>query len=205
LQSRMGSGEEGGLRPITADSTPEQLTEFFNANGRPTESGDYKFEGLPEGMELDTERLTERNAVLHQVGLSQSQYETVMGLYVEEMNMVQDTLQTNQAGVREATETALRDEWGNDFDKNIKSVAAVADRFGVKEELLASGVINNKAVMDMLYKVSLSTSEDGIVKSKDSGYNRQDELKQVRQQLSKLAFNHPDRDALRKKQVRLSS
>ncbi|GAG11787.1 unnamed protein product, partial [marine sediment metagenome] len=79
LQSKIGSHDEGGIKPISAESTPEELTEFYNANGRPENASDYSFDGLPEGMELDTERLTERNAGLHQLGLSQSQYEGVMG------------------------------------------------------------------------------------------------------------------------------
>jgi len=204
LQSRMGSGEENGLKAPTAESTPEELSEFYNAAGRPETAGDYKFDGLPEGMELDTERLTERNAAIHAAGLSQSQYETVMGLYTEEMNMVQDQLQMNQANIRNETEVALKDEWGTDYDKNIKSVAAVADRFGVKEELISSGVINQQFIMKMLHQVHLSTSEDGIVKAANSGYNRADEYKQVMAQLAALPYNHPDRAALQAKQVKLS-
>lgn len=204
LQSRMGSGEVGGLKPPTAESTPEELAEFYNAAGRPEASGDYKFDGLPEGMDLDTERLTERNAALHEAGLSQSQYETVMGLYVEEMNMMQDNLQTSQAQVRESTETALRDEWGNDYDRNMKSVKSVAERFGVKDTLIETGLVNHKPIIDLLFKTHLSTSEDGIVKPKESGYNRKDELKQVMAQLRKLPFNHPDRRALQEKQLKLN-
>ena len=204
LQSRMGSGEEGGLKAPTAESTPEELAEFFNAAGRPESAGDYKFDGLPEGMELDTERLTERNAAIHAAGLSQSQYETVMGLYTEEMNMVQDQLQMNQANVRNETEVALKEEWGTDYDKNLKSVAAVADRFGVKDALLETGLINHKPVLDMLMKVHLSSSEDGIVKAADSGYNRAEEYKQVMAQLASLPYNHPDRSALQAKQIKLS-
>ena len=204
LQARMGSNAEGGLKPISVDSTPEELTEFFNANGRPAESGDYKFDGLPEGMELDTEKLTERQAGLHQLGLSQAQYEGVMGMHIAEVNEIQDNLQTNQANIRAATEESLRSEWGTDFDKNVKSVAAVAERFGIKDELISTGTINQEFIMKMLHNVSLSTSEDGIVKSKDSGYNRAEELKTVRAQLNKLEYGHPDRRALQEKQVRLS-
>jgi len=204
LQSRMGSAEEGGLKAPTAESTPEELNEFYDAAGRPESPGDYKFDGLPEGMELDTERLTERNAAIYAAGLSQSQYETVMGLYTEEMNMVQDQLQLNQATIRNETEANLKAEWGTDYDKNLKSVAAVADRFGVKEDLIKSGVINQEFVMKMLHQVHLSTSEDGIVKAADSGYNRQEEYKSVMQQLATLPYNHPDRAALQAKQVKLS-
>jgi hypothetical protein len=204
LQSKIGSHEEGGIKPISADSTPEELTEFYNANGRPLEAGDYKFDGLPEGMELDSEKLTERNAGLHQLGLSQSQYEGVMGMHIAEVNSIQDNLQQNQANIREATETALNEKWGADYDKNVKSVAAVADRFGIKDDLIKSGVVNQQFIMEMLHQVHLSTSEDGIVKSKDSGYNRADEKKLVMQQLRDLPRNHPDRDALQRKQVELS-
>ena len=204
LQSRMGSAEAGGLKAPTAESSPEELAEFYNASGRPEAAGDYTFDGLPEGLELDTERLTERNAAMHDAGLSQSQYETVMGLYTQEMNMVQDQLQTNMTNVRNESEIALKAEWGTDYDRNLKSVAGVADKFGVKDALLETGLINHKPILDMLYKVSLSTSEDGIIKTPDSGYNRKDELKTVMAQLRSLPFNHPDRTALQKRQIKLS-
>ncbi len=204
LQSRMGSAEAGGLKAPTAESSPEELAEFYNASGRPEAAGDYTFDGLPEGLELDTERLTERNAAMHEAGLSQSQYETVMGLYTQEMNMVQDQLQTNMTNVRNESEIALKAEWGTDYDRNLKSVAGVADKFGVKDALLETGLINHKPILDMLYKVSLSTSEDGIIKTPDSGYNRKDELKTVMAQLRSLPFNHPDRSALQKRQIKLS-
>ena len=204
LQSRMGSAEVGGLKAPTAESSPEELAEFYNASGRPEAAGDYTFDGLPEGLELDTERLTERNAVMHAAGLSQTQYEAVMDLYTQEMNLMHDNLQTNMTTVRNESEIALKQEWGTDYDRNLKSVANVAEKFGVKDALLETGLINHKAVLDMLYKVSLSTSEDGIVKNPDSGYDRKNELKTVMAQLRSLPFNHQDRPALQKRQIALS-
>lgn len=205
LQSRMGSGEIGGLKAPTAESSPEELAEWYAASGRPETAGDYTFDGLPEGLELDTERLTERNAAMHAAGFSQSQYEVAMGLYTQEINMIHDNLHTNMTNVRNSSEAALKQEWGTDYERNLKSVAAVAERFGVKDALLETGLINHKAVLDMLYKVSLSTSEDGIVKSAESGYNRTDELKAVMQQLRSLPYNHPDRSALQQRQLKLSA
>jgi hypothetical protein len=204
LQSRMGSAEVGGLKAPTAESSSEELAEWYNASGRPESAGDYTFDGLPEGLELDTERLTERNAVMHAAGLSQTQYETVMDLYTQEMNLMHDNLQTNMTNVRNESEIALKQEWGTDYDRNLKSVANVAEKFGVKDALLETGLINHKAVLDMLYKVSLSTSEDGIVKNPDSGYDRKNELKTVMAQLRSLPFNHQDRPALQKRQIALS-
>jgi hypothetical protein len=141
---------------------------------------------------------------MHAAGLSQTQYETVMDLYTQEMNLMHDNLQTNMTTVRNESEIALKQEWGTDYDRNLKSVAAVADRFGVKDALLETGLINHKPILDMLYKVSLSTSEDGIVKNPDSGYDRKNELKTVMAQLRSLPFNHQDRPALQKRQIALS-
>lgn len=204
LQSRMGSAEVGGLKAPTAESSPEELAEWYTASGRPETAGDYTFDGLPEGLELDTERLAERNAVMHAAGLSQTQYEDVMDLYTQEMNLMHDNLQTNMTTVRNESEIALKQEWGTDYDRNLKAVANVAEKFGVKDALLETGLINHKAVLDMLYKVSLSTSEDGIVKNPDSGYDRKNELKTVMAQLRSLPFNHQDRPALQKRQIALS-
>jgi len=67
LQSKIGQREDGSIKPITEDSTPEEIAEYREKMGVPATAGDYQWEGMPEGMELDTERLTERNAKMHEL------------------------------------------------------------------------------------------------------------------------------------------
>lgn len=203
LQSKIGQREDGSIKPITEDSTPEEIADYREKMGVPATAGDYQWEGMPEGMELDTERLTERNAKMHELGINQEQYSALMDMYNQEVNMIHEMAQSNQANVMQETKTALEAEWGANYGKNVDAVARVAERFGVKEALMESGIINSKPVMDMLYKVHLSTNADGVVKNPDQGYNRSNEKKAIQQQLNDLPYAHKDRDGLMKRLVAL--
>jgi hypothetical protein len=204
LQAHLGSRDEGGVKLPTAESTPEELAEYREKTGVPVAAGDYKWEGMPEGMELDTEILTERNAKMHEMNITQAQYTELMSMHNEEVNSIHTMAQEFQAETMATTKEALTAEWGADYGKNIDAVAKVAERFGVKDALMESGVINSKPVMDMLFAVHLSTTSDGIVKTPDQGYNRSDEKKAVQAQLSSLPYAHKDREGLMKKLVALS-
>jgi len=118
--------------------------------------------------------------------------------------MIHEMAQINQANVMQETKTALEAEWGANYGKNIDAAARVAERFGVKELLMEKGMINHKPILDLLYKVHLSTNADGVVKNPDQGYNRSNEKKAIQQQLNDLPFAHKDRDGLMKRLVALS-
>ena len=203
LQSKIGQREDGSIKPITEDSTPEEIAEYREKMGVPATAGDYQWEGMPEGMELDTERLAERNAKMHELDINQKQYSALMDMYNQEVNMIHDMAQSNQANVMQKTKTELEAEWGANYGKNIDAAARVAERFGVKEVLMETGLINHKPILDLLYKTHLSTNADGVVKNPDQGYNRTNEKKAIQQQLNDLPYAHKDRDGLMKRLVAL--
>lgn len=204
LQSTLGQREEGGIKIPTDDSTPEERAAFREKMGVPETAGDYKWEGQPEGMELDTELLAERQAKLHAANYTQEQYAVGMDILADEINGIHAMAQENQVITMANTKEALEAEWGADYGKNVDACAKVAERWGVKEGLMENGSINQLPVMQMLWAAHLSTTADGIVKSPDSGYNRATELKAVDAQLAALDYGHRDRDSLMKRKVALS-
>ena len=119
LQSKIGSREEGGVKLPTAESTPAELSEYREKIGVPKEAGDYKWEGQPEGTELDTEILTERNAKMHAMNISQEQYSELMSMHNEEVNGIHTMAQEFQAQMQADTKGALETEWGADYGKNL--------------------------------------------------------------------------------------
>lgn len=202
LQKHLGKKSEADLKIPDADASDEEKAEFFEKIGRPKEAGEYKWD-TPEGFEVDSEVLTERNAKLHELGITQDQYQGIMDIYAEEVDRINGNWLQDEKQVISESEQALKEEWGNDYQKNIDGVAKMAEKFGLKDTLMETGLINHLPVLQMLHKVRLSTTEDGIVKTPDSGYSREDEIKQIRNSKAFLDRGHPDHDKVMKKLVSL--
>ena len=200
-QKLIGKKTDGTKLP-TAESEKDEWDNLYNELGRPKDPTEYK---MPDDIDLDvdSELLVGRNASLHELGLTQTQYDGIMNMYAEEFGRIQDTFVQSEHQVVRESEKALKEDWGNDYDKNIKLVANTADKFGIKEELMESGLINHLPVLKMLHKVGNSMQEDGVVKTPDSGYNRSDEIKQIRNSKAFLDRSHPDHEAVVEKLVKL--
>lgn len=174
------------------DSSPEEVAEFYNKLGRPESAGDYEWKNPLEGFEFDTERLTERNSQLHEAGITNDQYNKIMDIYAEEVMSMNNEWQQSEKQTIEESRTTLQEKWGNKYDDNIKAVANIADKFGVKDALIQTGTINQLPVIEMLYKVHEATTEDGVIKTPDTGYSKSEEIKVLQSQMKNLKRSSPE-------------
>jgi hypothetical protein len=186
LQKLVGKKVESNFP--TKDSTPEQVNEFYKKLGRPESPGDYKWDG---------------NAALFEAGITNDQYNKIMDIYGEEVNLMQSQWQANEAELISDTKSALQKEWGDKYDQNIKHASKIAEKFGVKDALIETGVINHKPVIEMLYKVYEATQEDGIVKNDNTGYSRSEEIKVLQNQMKTMNRGSEDYKAAWDKYVKL--
>lgn len=170
-QKLIGKKSEGVKLP-DENSSPEDVAAFYNQLGRPEGVDGYEWSNKPDDFELDEGRLADRNTKLHELGITQKQYDGLMDIYAEEYNMIQDNWLSNEQSVMDNTVSNLKEAWGDKYDQRIQAAASIADKFGVKEALMESGVVNHQPVIEMLYKVHQATSEDGVIKTPDSGYSR---------------------------------
>ena len=182
----------------TKDSEKSDWDSLYNELGRPEDPAEYK---MPEDIDLDidSELLVGRNKALHDLGLNQNQYDGIMSMYAEEFGRIEESFIQNEKQVVRDTEASLQEEWGNKYDANIKTAAKAAEKFGIKEQLMESGLINHLPVIQMLHKVGDSMNEDGIVKTPDSGYSRADELKTLRNSKAFLDRGHVDHEKVYKR------
>lgn len=161
-------GRKGVIVP-DANSTPEDKEKFLNALGRPESPDGYKLEtpqGLHESIQVTPESSAVFNAMAHKHGLTNEQ---ANGLNNHLMQVVNQAIVDNEKRETEAmqtAETALRQKWGADYEKNKSSLADGIMKVGGQEAIDAmggeKGFGNNPIVLDTLAKIFGQLGEDAI-------------------------------------------
>jgi hypothetical protein len=147
-----------GIVPPAEGAPEEEVNAFYDKLGRPPEPDGYEWKP-PEGMEVDKEIFTERTKELHAAGLTQEQHSKVMDVYAAEVQRMNEAFQNEQAQIAQSTEANLRKEMGNDYDANMALIKNAVDKYGMREQLMESGMINNEGFLRMVHDMVMNTSE----------------------------------------------
>lgn len=141
----------------------EAMNQFYSKLGRPASSDQYKLE-VPEGIEINDEKLAGFNQKAHELGLTQAQYEGALSALVEdkvaEAQAAHEAFETGQAKLKEL--------WGHEYNAKLEAAKTVAEFYKEKypaemEQLLNSPMSNNPAVLSMLAELSNSYTEQGHI------------------------------------------
>lgn len=110
------------------DAKPEEISAFHTKLGRPEKAELYDFkhpEGMDERFKTDEESITAFKTLAHEVGLTPTQFNRITGFYNE--------LATKDAQgfpTPEATETLLKGEWKDDYEKKFGDARRAVVKFG---------------------------------------------------------------------------
>lgn len=170
-------GRKGVIVPKD-DASPEEQAKFYNAIGRPEKPEGYKFDevkDLTPALGWSKESDAGLAKELYDAGASQKTAAVLRNKFVGMMNQaVKDQEIRHQTSIKNA-ETALRQEWGNEYTPNLNVVARGIMRAGGQEAMDAMGGENglgsNPVVLRTLAKVFKGMSEDQM-KALDVGSNR---------------------------------
>lgn len=137
------------------DATPEQWAEYREAIGVPKDADGYEYE-IPESMQeiFTPEGVASFREVALQNDMTPAQYKGVMKHYESMHSQSMQHLQDSQVAERLATEQALREEWGGDFDQRLDRVADAARRTGLGELLSELGVGNSRKAVEALDRIA---------------------------------------------------
>lgn len=193
---------EKGLTLPGDEATPEERGEFFNKLGRPETADAYSWEP-GEGFEVDADVYASRTETLHEAGLSDGQHKVVMDLYKEEIGRMNESFQETQAKIATESEASLKDDWGEDYDGNIKAAREVAEKYGIIDSLKDSGMINQVGIIKMLHEVAVSTSE-GTVDGSQKFSSAKEELESIKKNPAYMDRTHPDHKKVIRRTVELS-
>jgi hypothetical protein len=130
---------------------------------------EYEDFALPEGVEVDTQTMSEARGLLAELGLPQEQAQRLVDFYAGKIRQFGES----QAG----NWVTLNEKWVSDFkadreiggDRIQETVAAAAramDRFGtpgLREALIMTGAGNHPEVIRFVARVGRATAEDRFV------------------------------------------
>lgn len=154
-----------GLPVPDENASDEEKQEFrqsaLKALGLPDDPSEYEW-SPPEEVELDSEKHEEAKQKLHELGLTKDQFQGVMDLYAGEIQNSVEQAQQNQEQERKETTEALREEWGDEFDKRLDRAQKQIQKAGLGERLKELGLGNNKEVLKMFEQAARATSEDSL-------------------------------------------
>lgn len=145
------------------DASDEQRAAFYKALGRPDAAADYQL-AAPEGATLAPETDAWWRETAHKHGLSQKQAEGLMADYYGFEKGQKETGAEVIAGEKKAAITALRADWGDQYDANIElGNLAVREVYGegAAEKLAKSGDGRDPYFTKMAALAGASLAESG--------------------------------------------
>jgi hypothetical protein len=165
---KMASGK---VKIPTDQSTPEELSAFYQKLGRPDSVEGYNLPPLPEGQEYDTELIGTMRDIAFESGVSDSQFSGLVARFVEAQGAAAEAQLASQNIEAENTVSELQTEWQGDYDKNLE-VSKRALRELVPEDMkddlvnliTEKNLDNNKMFVKFLHSVGAKMLDDTLVK-----------------------------------------
>ena len=157
------------VRVPDANSSPEDIAAWNKARGVPDTPDGYKVDvPVPQGVELqdsDKAFLKTTTERLHKLGADPQLVAEAHRIFYEQAEQAQQTALERATAARAETETALRKEWGRDFEANVKWAEAAVQQFGVAPVLdlrLADGSLlgDHPVIVKAMAQIGRLNSED---------------------------------------------
>jgi len=190
-------GKEKMLIPHK-DFTEDQWKDTFKRLGVPEKLEEYSIKNnIPEGLNADEEMFKGFKETAHKLGILPKQAQGVLDYYNQYAKTSSTkALEAIKVEMQKASE-GLKQEWGADYERNIKLADASLKEFASEEEIAVlkkSGYLDNPLFAKVFSKIGKAISEDKFVDSikKDIGRSREEIQAEIS---SYYAENHPFRNS----------
>lgn len=183
LESRLGKSVV--LPGETADEAA--LGEFYTKLGRPEKPEDYKI-GFPEGYEAtdaDKKFAADIAPAFHKAGLTPKQVEVIVSQWNEIAGGSAKAASEATAARRTEAEAALKKEWGNDYDTNLRHAKAAITAFGgdpLVAALEETGLGDHPAFAKAFAAIGRKLGEDSHLAANLTG----DKIKDAKERLDEI-------------------
>ena len=158
------------------DATEEELNAYRAAVGVPESPAKYdlKTGRLPAGVTVDEETTAEYKKLAHGMGLTPKQAQALFEFDIKRQGEdYQAYLNLRKESAQEAM-NELKKTYGEKYEEKLSHALRIVAKLGgdeLKSELEASGLGNNKQLINFMIKVSENYSEDGIIVGSVGGSN----------------------------------
>ena len=162
LESMLGNDRAGRTVTLPKDEDDaDGYDALYERLGRPASPDGYDFDALP-GELVDEGLLGWFREAAHGAGLSARQAVTLFDAWrVMAADRAQAAQHTRQQAQDDAVE-ALRDKWGDDFDRQMTAARQAAQRFGGEQLDALQHTLGLAPVTEILARVGAAMSEDSL-------------------------------------------
>ena len=158
---------DNSIPKLSDQATEEEVSAYQKAIGRPETADGYEFQkpDLPEGVEYSPELEAGFRAEMFKLGLSKSQAEGLYGAYMTAWaGGLKAELEARGTKLEAAT-TALKTEWGADYDSNVVLMKRAVEKFGgeeFKKYMDDSGLGSDPMIVKTFTSIGKAMSEDTL-------------------------------------------
>jgi len=187
------------------NSTEDQWNEVYDKLGRPESADKYSLNVKSDVVPIDEGSIKQFADNAHKLGLNQKQAEGILDFYKTNMEGMAQQSQVDTETAQAQSAQELRQEWGREFDTNVKKAGALA-KANMNPEILDMELKNGMRVGDHpeiikgFAKIAGMMSEDNMVTTESEQVNSN---KDIESQISTITNNtdgpywnkrHPDHD-----------
>ena len=189
------------------NSTDDQWNEVYDKLGRPESAEKYSLNAKSEVVPIDDNAIKQFAENAHQLGLNNKQAQGILEFYKNNMEGMAQQAKVDTETAQVQSEQQLRQEWGREFDTNIKKAGALA-KANMNPEILDMQLKDGMRLGDHpeiikgFAKIAGMMSEDKIVSTESENVSSNTD---VETEISDIMNNkdgpywnksHPDHDKM---------
>ena len=189
------------------NSTDDQWNEVYDKLGRPESADKYSLNAKSEVVPIDDNAIKQFAENAHQLGLNNKQAQGILEFYKNNMEGMAKQAKVDTETAQAQSTQQLRQEWGREFDTNIKKAGALA-KANMNPEILDMQLKDGMRLGDHpeiikgFAKIAGMMSEDKIVSTESENVSSNTD---VETEISDIMNNkdgpywnkaHPDHDKM---------
>ena len=189
------------------NSTDDQWNEVYDKLGRPESAEKYSLNANSEVVPIDDNAIKQFAENAHQLGLNNKQAQGILEFYKNNMEGMAQQAKVDTETAQAQSTQELRQEWGREFDTNIKKAGALA-KANMNPEILDMQLKDGMRLGDHpeiikgFAKIAGMMSEDKIVSTESENVSSNTD---VETEISDIMNNkdgpywnksHPDHDKM---------
>ena len=189
------------------NSTEDQWNEVYDKLGRPESADKYSLNAKSEVVPIDEGAIKQFAENAHQLGLNNKQAQGILEFYKNNMEGMAQQAKVDTETAQVQSEQQLRQEWGRDFESNVKKAGALA-KANMNPEILDMQLKDGMRLGDHpeiikgFAKIAGMMSEDKIVSTESENVSSNTD---VETEISDIMNNkdgpywnksHPDHDKM---------
>ena len=172
--------ERSGVKPLTAESTPDEIAAYRQAMGVPEAPEKYELGelGFPDEFAPTQESLAQWQKTFHSAHMTNEQVKAVMEAYAYQMSQGHESLEEARRAEAEATDAWGKGKWGGAMWEQVKAIvnkhvardyAQDGVQIGGWKKGEASTIWNNPVLIEMAYENAKLKGHDQFVPADGRG------------------------------------